>query len=483
MKWLSRRAVCATLWLMLASLCWAGSAGAFASLKLSEATDVISYRDPSGTTSFGSVSHLRAVMRGDFGGEATNATVTAWTQTLSSSVSVKELASSASVDILWFDGSASSVWDLPIVSGMMPGAGETTGCAVDYRTALKLYGSTNIIGKPVTVGGREYAIRAVFRLPEGIGALGSDTGRGLIYCPAASGADSLRITAYEFFVPAGGAVEAGEATRGWLTSAGMRAPSTVYRRSEERQLLRLLVQLPGLLLMLFAAFELVRAGFGLGRASLRFARESLKNLLLSARVGWTIAAAGLAGVAAAGALIAMVLGVMPVNLHVPPSYIPTQWSDLSFWPGLVTAASKDYALRQFAVAFRPDITRDAMTAWATVLGVLAVAALLPARRALKQSVTRGKLPPYFLPCVLAVCAAPPLAVMLVRWLGWTPDTVMGMSSLPVMFVLSFVMLRAYPPALTLPIRAFRYARKQKPRVKKEMTAPQAIRPRGGGANP
>ncbi len=457
----SRRALCAACWLALAVFCWAGAASALQTLNIQTSVNRVSFRE-TGTvaTAFSSIKKLRDTMQGVYGGEPSAAAVTAWTQALSQSVAHRETNGSASVDILWFDGSAADIWSLQVVRGIMPGQGDTTGCALDDATTLKLFGSTNVIGQTVTVGGKDLTLRAVFRLPTGATSFAADPGRGLAFCPAAAGSDTLRVTAYEFLIPTGSEQEPGAQAKGYLTSAGLRAPSTMYKRADQRQVYALMSKIPGALICLFLLIELVRGAWGLTRATIRHSRDALRSMTLPSSVGHRIAFTGIGVLILFLGAMAFAVWQMPRDWHVPPAYLPTQWSDLSFWPALVTTWAKNETQMAFSVAFRPDLVWRTLAVWIGALGALSTFSLLLARRALKQSVQRGRLPAHAALLTAALCLAPVLALLLARAVGWTGVSAPGLALMPSVYFLAFSCLRAFPVALTLPIRAYRAACKR-----------------------
>jgi hypothetical protein len=71
-------------------------------------------------------------------------------------------------------------------------------------------------------------------------------------------------------------------------------------------------------------------------------------------------------------------------------------------------------------ALRPDLARAHLMRVSWALSLASLPMLLFARRALRQSARPGILPRGGFRLLLAACAATPLALLLVRALGWPP---------------------------------------------------------------
>lgn len=299
-------------------------------------------------------------------------TVAAYAQTMSSAIQTEDGVAKTKVDALWVDGYAGLFLDVHMLAGLLPVFAGQSDCALDAATALTLFGSTDIVGQKVMVDDLELTVCGVFALPEGLPAWGASPGRGIALCPAALLEEDPGVDALVFSLPPGGEKDPEEQSEQWMRDAGISVPSQRTDKAERHALYALWGEAFALVVALWTAWALVRVAAQLLMTGIgRFRRVAL-DPLASPRLGLRALLLGLAGgVAALGAVAAIVLWP-PLAFHVPPSYLPTRWSDLSFWPKLLAARGEAAAQRAMEVALRPELLEQALLRWVPWLGCLAL---------------------------------------------------------------------------------------------------------------
>ena len=401
-------------WMAAGLVMWCAAVGALLSRDAQWNTGRVSVRRPSANITQSSLSALRSTIEED---TTNTGKATAWGQTLADTVSVSATGAGSSVDTLWVDGDASLVWALPLVTGNLPSSSDTEGCALDLRTALTLFGSADIVGRTVTLGGGEMIVRGVFQLPEGLSSLGVNPGRGIA---VRSGAGSANMTELEFLVQGDSGADPTAVAKGWMQSAGMPAGGSWNDHSDGGALLGMLIGLPALMLGVFILMEVWRSARRLcqygtsGWRSLRSNRTAPDSALRAHAAWW------FGGMAAIAALCAAVVLAIPMTGGLPPAYLPTVWSDFAFWPNLLTAKAQAAAQAALTAALRPDRAYDALGAWCAGMSLAAMASLLHGRNALARAADVGVPPGMAVGWGGLMCAAAlPLGAWTAARAGWT----------------------------------------------------------------
>ena len=264
--------------------------------------------------------------------------VSAWAQERSVTVVNKGNGGSLTADALYLYGLPE---DTEAVEGELPSFAYANLCALDEQTALRLFGSLDIIGQNVTVAGTELTVVCVFR-PNRLAAW-FDTGDGLILCPAAIKGDSLRFQAVDFRIPAGGDLPPAEQAAQWIQDAGISGLSSPAALETQSHAAAFIAYLP----MPAACFILL----------LSLIRPRYPAVL---RVSGIIVLSAL-----------LITGLIPVRMP-PPEWLPSRWSDAGFYPNLFASFIKDLAAGLMAGTLRPDLPRKALTAAGMTLSLLSI---------------------------------------------------------------------------------------------------------------
>jgi hypothetical protein len=253
-----------------------------------------------------------------------------------------------------------------MLRGNMPVEGDNIGCAMDGATALTLFGSLDVIGLDVRVAGQWATIRGVFSMPEGLYGLGSDPGRGLVFCASALAGENAEMAAIDFMVKTNGKT-AKEQAQTWLSASGIGVQGDLYDYADQSALMNLVVSLPVLALAAMILFEL-------SKALIRLTRGFWAEPRALPLVKRCVIAAAFIGVAF------LIVKFTPVSGSVPPSYLPALWSDFGFWPSLFTRTFQKYAQSKLSIGLRPDIVRTWLVVISTCFSAASVIMLFKARR-------------------------------------------------------------------------------------------------------
>jgi len=447
MKWMQRRAVCGAAWLAAAMLCLAGGQSA-ARAALPGAENRVACRFGAGGKSpdFSVVETLRARMGDSAADGRAQGEVTAWAQASGVEAACKETGGSVSVEALWIDGPSRLIWDWRAAGGSLPDFGSARVCALDAGTALRLFGSLDVAGQRVEVGGARLTVACVFELPQGLTVWGADPGAGLVLCPVQALDDPPAVNALDFSVVSRDGQSAGEWASAWLSAAGIDSPASTDARAEQSQMLALATQAPSAALALLIACPLIAAAAALVRAAAKGCTAQWADRLAPVSRGWRTLGAGLAGAALLLALAALAAALPRIAIHVPPSYLPTRWSDLSFWPELAAGFGEQSARRAMLPALRPDMVRDHWIALSAGLSLAAAPLFWLAWRAFRQAARPDAPVSRLLWPAVAACSAALLAQLAVGALGWPPAGPPGLAALAVLLCVVPPLLLAYPPA-------------------------------------
>lgn len=333
----------------------------------------VTYYATENTPDFDALDALREAI-GDAPGS-----VTAYAQKTDVAISTKDGIGTSKVDALWMDGFTGLALDARVLYGSLPVLHQQSDCALDADTARSLFGSADIVGQRVVVGEVELTVCAVFELPRGrFLDWGANPGRGIALCPAALAPKDTKIDALAFSAPPSGEKSSQELCKAWMDEAGITTPGRKVMRADRHALYGLWGQAFALLTAGWTAWVLARVAAIWGAGAVRCWWRARADPLRTAREGQRALFWGLLGCAVAlgGAVAAMTLPKL--TLDVPPSYLPTRWSDLGFWSSLLKKTSQAAAQRAMEGTLRPALVTQALLRWIPWLGAAALALLCAA---------------------------------------------------------------------------------------------------------
>ena len=423
-----RQAVRGTLWLVLSILLACAGAGALATRDHLFGTANVRYAEEAGGYTAKELRALRGAMAEDGAGGS----VAGWAQALSSRVSAAETGGAQMVDVLYVDGDPSLILNVTVLTGALPSMDGGADCALDRKTALLLFGSVNVAGETVQLNGKDLTIAGVFALPDGLPSLRADPGRGLIFVDFSEAPGGTRMASLGF--SARGAVGLTKVSE-WMSAAGLSVRGSLHEDADQRALFRLFVSIPAYLLMAMTLWQLagavVRRSMWLRRSILALRADPYAERREYRRIcaGYALGIAALLATATTAVLL------VPGMPWIPPSYLPTRWSDFGFYTSMFRANMEAAAQRAFSVAPRPRLLYDRLTFYCQWLPLLSLLALVLASRRLAAA-PPARTP--VLPVALGLCAlaAVPASLWALGQAGFVPEVAPGMLVLPVLWIIT-----------------------------------------------
>ncbi len=232
-------------------------------------------------------------------------------------VANENLSRQAKADVVFLCGNP----ELLFADSRIPAQEDTEGCLIDEKTAWELFGSTQVAGKEVTCQKKSYTIRKVIAGEEPFIAVQVSSQSGAGQKKAAQEA--------EMDVPAAPAGSSGE-QENRMNRMEVRLPEDTsvedlqlvcmsrYGFSPEVLDMELLAGMGGACLLLAPVTFCIFFGGYLYRLCRN--QESVPGK------------AGAAG--ACLGLAVLLLAFLKHQVHIPDAYIPTRWSEFSFWSNL-----------------------------------------------------------------------------------------------------------------------------------------------------
>lgn len=185
--------------------------------------------------------------------------------------------------------------------GSAPGSGDTSQCAVSTALVWQLFGSTDILGQSIALNpnadnAKTYRVCGVFVSENNQILYGAETDDRFAF---------LELTHVSQDNPA-------QSVQQFLAAAGLAQPDQILYDAALAWVLSTLIGIPGLFLLLFAGYRLLRLPHN------KFLREVL-------RFGMAM----------------LLVCLLPTALSALPGWmIPNQWGNMSAWRSLLSAASE-----------------------------------------------------------------------------------------------------------------------------------------------
>lgn len=238
---------------------------------------------------------IQSAHRFQAGEDGTQYAMTLWNETKEV---LKTDLHSIDAQVVFYSGDVAIVFPAIYIQGSAPGAADVNGCAVSESIAVDLFGSTDIVGQTLQIGGRSVQIRGVFQ------------GQTDIALAAAQESDVLR-NAELSGSPDGDSREMAVA---YVTAAGLGTPDQICTGKTWGGFFVVLCSIP----LLLSALWILLVGF---KISLRFSSWLRITIWFTVMFVFTL-------------LLPYLLG------QIPSWLLPAQWSNLSFWPDLMNTLNE-----------------------------------------------------------------------------------------------------------------------------------------------
>ena len=410
--------------------------------------------------------------------------VTAWAEERNLQISATEWKADAAVDIYYFNGNVTDVMDLTLIAGGFPVSTDKTGISIDTKTAVKLFGSSSPAGLDITFGGQKYTVRGIFECPNGISTVGTDTGRGLaVLSPPlvssagaseAAGAwdgktsEKIGVQGVEIIFPAGLSPDEAKNYAMQLSSEmGLGGAAHIKDYSARDKMLRQFAQLPGWVMMAVAILMLLYTAYSQLHMMLRLAWKRFRSRSISGKIALNTTLRGLLWVGSALLASVCIYLIVRPDFSLPPSYIPTQWSDVGFWPELIKKMLLDQAERNALPVARPDAVIITLTRWGSAFIAASLGSIYFFNACLHKVLGRPvstrlrrhpdewshPVPRWDASCFLLLlisAVAPMIGLKLAELLGLRPvisGTALTMQVIPIVMVTVELILRLWPSTL------------------------------------
>ena len=202
---------------------------------------------------------------------------------------------STTADVVVVFGACEDITSKTILVGSLPSQSDTAGCAISSKLAFSLWGSTNVLGMQIKIGGEVLYVRGVFD---------DDTSRVFRQAEEES---SDTLSNMQLIFSDGGTREMAER---YLTASDFTG-GTIIDLPLMGWVFGMIYRLPALVLAFGIVIRLIKRG------------GKLRHYPM-----WMISYLPLALIALAGLVICIDLP------HIPSSFIPSRWSDFKFWKNL-----------------------------------------------------------------------------------------------------------------------------------------------------
>ena len=210
---------------------------------------------------------------------------------------------------IFYSGDSSLVWQADFLYGMAPGTIDNIGCAISEPLALRLWGSTDVLGKTVLIDGHERIVRGVFKSIHELALVSftyDDTSESWNVVELTGGTPNItRNDALSFAI-----------------QSGLGNPDYVLTSIEPIFIATILPIIPLLIISIYALILIYKY--------LRKYHKPISKI-------------------APFLLLIVIALILPFALErLPSSIIPTRWSDFSFWSAQI--AQTQMNTREFLTA-------------------------------------------------------------------------------------------------------------------------------------
>ena len=228
--------------------------------------------------------------------------VSAWTRNELATINNESLETAARVRRIAVYGDMHDVCPMELLYGGFPAMVDEAGCVIDVDTAWSLFHHKDVIGADVRIGGKPYIVRGIVRAKEAM----------ILFRDEKAEYENLEIACSNM-------EEATSLVTTFLYRYGLAAEYTVVENGFYGRLATGLSGLPGWIIGAAILFALLKRAWKRRSIPLQF-------ILLC--------------IALAGTFY-LLKWLLEFHLYWPDRFLPTRWSDFTFWPELIKAQT-DY---------------------------------------------------------------------------------------------------------------------------------------------
>lgn len=240
----------------------------------------------------------------------------AWTRGSTGQTASSALGGSTKLRVVAVYGDIRRAIPVAELTGSFPTGDDTNGCLIDAKSAWELFHAKDAVGAELTLGDKRYVVRGIVKTFE----------QTLVVRSEDANYENLEFTAPD---PA----TAKQAAETALYRLGASGNPIILQNSQTARVALGLTWLP-----LWVGCALAAAAF------LRRAWRERRNL----RAGLSFACAG-------AALLAVCVAGLLKTAYWPQSFLPTKWSDFSFWGEWIDGCKEQWRAVSLATPLPKDI--------------------------------------------------------------------------------------------------------------------------------
>lgn len=271
--------------------------------------------------------------------------ITAWKQADGQKLEYEELATAANLSVIEFWGDVTQVMPIKLVRGSIMTKEDETGCMIDENTAYRLFRTNDAVGRRLTYQGKSYCIRGVIKAREEV-----------LIIPVTDDKNSYSNLEFVYSSKESGKKNVSD----FMEENGLADDYTIVEGCFYAQLLQLASGLPLWLLGLFLLYQFVITGkkfrvwFSQRINQRKYNTKKRKKSMMCPEIKNLLEKTGLFFIFAITVLLFTRL-MSGFIFPIPERYIPTRWSDFSFWIKLVKEMRKQLAALEYLAPATKDI--------------------------------------------------------------------------------------------------------------------------------
>jgi len=270
--------------------------------------------------------------------------ITAWKRVDDQKFECRELATTANLAVMEFWGDVTQVMPVKLLRGSIITKEDETGCMIDENAAYRLFRTKDAVGRRLTYRDKSYRIRGVIH-----------AGEDVIILPVTDDKNSFSNLEFVYSKKESGKKNVNE----FMEENGLTKDYTIVEGCFYARLLQIASGLPLWLFSMALLYMLVKVSREEMFAFLQNASHNTVKGKQKEKIMKCLNIKGLlekAGILAIFVIAAVLFARMAAVFitPVPDRYIPTRWSDFSFWANEIKKIRK----QRIALEYLAPATRD-----------------------------------------------------------------------------------------------------------------------------